>query len=214
MKWTALLTFILTLLLGNNVNAQANEIRISKLVLDKKEKKVFADRDRDSSTTLFIDTLVMKDRSSIQFFGKKEVKIVVGHAEIGDRAFISGMAGKNNASNFDLDFNFQKLGSLYIVARGQDAMNGTKTDPNGDAGNINLVYDPKGITPQSADKKGKKYIHTDVTPGGLRVTPSTDLRNIYDQISRSAPGLRGVPQGQIYSGSPGKEGKATISSKE
>jgi len=194
-------------------HAQIPETRISKLVLDKKEKKVFSDRNKDSSTVLYIDTLIMKDRSSLQFYGKKEVKIVVQHAEIDNRVFISGMAGKNNASNFDIDINFQKLGSLYIVARGEDAMNGTRTDPNGDAGNINLVYNQNGITPQSKDKKGKNYLHTDITPGGLRVNPSSDLRNIYDQISRSSPGLRGVPQGQIYSGSPGKDGKVTITSK-
>jgi hypothetical protein len=194
-------------------HAQTPETRISKLVLEKKEKKVFSERDKDSSSVLYIDTLIMKDRSSLQFFGKKEVKIVVNHAEIGNRVFISGIAGKNNASNFDMDINFQKLGSLYVVARGQDAMNGTRTDPNGNAGNVNLVYHSAGIVPQTTDKKAKNYLHTDVTPGGLRVTPTTDLRNIYDQIKRSAPGLRGVTQGQIYSGSPGREGKVTITSK-
>ncbi|MGN0003023.1 MAG: hypothetical protein ACI35V_06295 [Sphingobacterium composti] len=215
MNFSKIITAVLSLLIFvGNIQAQTEEIKISKLVLNKKEKKVFAERTKDSSAVLYIDTLIMKDRSSLQFYGKKEVKIVVGYAEIGERVFISGMAGKNNASNFDIDINFQKLGSLYIVARGQDAMNGTRTYPNGDAGNINLVYDPSGITPQKEDKKAKKYLHTDVTPGGLRVTPTSDLRNIYDQIRSSAPGLRGVPQGQIYSGSPGKEGKVTITSKE
>jgi len=207
---------VLTLLFSTFIflsQAQTPETRISKLVLNKKEKKVFSERNKDSSSVLYIDTLIMNDRSSLQFFGKKEVKIVVNHAEIGNRVFISGMAGKNNASNFDMDINFQKLGSLYIVARGQDAMNGTRTDPNGDAGNINLVYNTNGITPQSTDKKAKNYLHTDITPGGLRVTPSNDLRNIYDQIKRSSPGLRGVPRGQIYSGSPGRDGKVTITSK-
>ena len=191
--------------------AQTNEVKISKLVLDKKQKKVF--NDRDSSSVIYIDTLIMKDKSSLQFFGKKDVKIVVRHAEIGNRAFITGRANKNNASNFDLDFNFQKLGSLYIIARGDDANNGTRTHPNGDAGNIYLNYDSTGITPQSTDKRAKNYLHTDVNPGGLRVVATADLRNIYDQIYRSSPGLRGVPQGQIYSGSPGKEGKVIITSK-
>lgn len=212
MKFYAILSFVLSLfLLVGKVQAQINEVKISKLVLDKKKKKVF--NDRDSSTVLYIDTLIMKDRSSLQFYGKKDVKIIVGHAEIGDRAFISGLAGKNNASNFDLDINFQKLGSLYVIARGQDANNGTRTHPNGDAGNINLTYDSRGIVPQTENKKEKNYLHTDVTPGGLRVVATADLRNIYDQIRSSAPGLRGMPQGQIYSGSPGKEGKLTISSK-
>ncbi|MBD1430484.1 MULTISPECIES: uL13 family ribosomal protein [Sphingobacterium] len=214
MKITGILTFALSLfILIGSVNAQSNEVKISKLVLDKKEKKVFAERNRDSSAVVHIDTLIMKDKSSLQFYGKKDVKLIVGYAEIGDKVFISGRAGQNNASNFDIDINFQKLGSLYVVARGQDANNGTKTDPNGDAGDINIVYNAQGITPQTENKKANNYLHTDVTPGGLRVTPSSDLRNIYDQISRSAPGLRGVPQGQIYSGSPGKEGKVTITAK-
>ncbi|MCA5006552.1 hypothetical protein [Sphingobacterium bovistauri] len=212
MKFTAIMTIIFSISISlGNVNAQTNEIKISKLILNKKEKKVFSSR--DSSAHIYIDTLIMNDRSSLQFFGKKDVKISVGYAEIGHRVFISGIAGKNNASNFDLDFNFGKLGSLYIVARGQDANNGMKTDPNGDAGNINLVYNAQSVVPQTEDKKGKNYLHTDVNPGGLRVIPTSDLRNIYDQIKRSAPGLRGVPQGQIYSGSIGKEGKVTISSK-
>jgi len=194
-----------------SVHAQSNEIKISKLVLDKKQKEVFDSR--DSSVVIYIDTLIMKDRSSLQFYGKKDVKITVNHAEIGDRAFINGVAGKNNASNFDLDFNFQKLGSLYIVAKGLDATNGFRTHPNGDAGDINLKYDGSGIHPQTTDKKAKNYLHTDTTPGGLRVVAASDLRNIYDQIRSSAPGLRGVPQGQIYSGSPGREGKVSITAK-
>lgn len=191
--------------------AQTNETSISKLVLEKKQKQVF--NDKDSSAVIYIDTLIMKDRSSLQFFGKKDVKLHVKYAEIGNSVFISGLAGKNNASNFDIDIYFQKLGSLYIIAKGQDANNGFRTHPNGDAGNINLTYDSTGIIPQTTDKKGKNYLHTDVTPGGLRVIAASDLRNIYDQIRISAPGLRGLPQGQIYSGSPGREGKVSITAR-
>ena len=211
MKFTGIFAMIFALFfISNNAIAQQSEVKISKLVLDKKQKKIF--NNRDSSIVLFIDTLVMKDKSSMQFYGKKDVKLVISHAEIGNNVYINGRAGKNNASNFDMDINFQKLGSLYVIARGQDANNGMKTDPNGDAGNINLTYSSKGIAPQTKDKKAKNYLHTDVTPGGLKVTPSSDLRRIYDQISMSASGLHGVPQGQIYSGSPGKEGKVTINS--
>lgn len=186
----------------------AQEIHIDKLVLEKKNKKVF--QDRDSSATVYIDTLIMRDKSSLQFFGKKEVKLVIKHAEIGKNAFISGQASKNNASNFDIDINFRKLGSLYVIARGQDANNGSRTFPNGDAGNVNINYDGTGIIPQTADKRKENYLVVDVKPGGLHVTPTTEIRNIYSQIARSSAGLRGVPQGQIYSGSPGKEGKVEI----
>jgi hypothetical protein len=191
-----------------NTQAQVNEQHFDKLVLNKKEKKVFSER--DSSAVIYIDTLIMKDNSSLQFFGKKDVKLMVKHAEIGNKALISGQAGQNNASDFDITINFQKLGSLYVVARGIDAFNGTKTFPNGDAGNVNISYDNEGISPQTANKKDKNYLFVDVTPGGLHVTPSSEVANIYSRIATSAPGLRGLPQGQIYSGSPGKEGKITI----
>ena len=208
-KILGLMTFLIAL--TSTTIGQTADIHIGKLELGKKQKKVF--NDRDSAAVVYIDTLIMKDRSSLQFYGKKDVKLVVKHAEIGDRAFISGQAGKNNASNFDMDINFKKLGSLYIIARGQDANNGMRTDPNGDAGNVNLLYDPAGITPQTENKKQKNYVFVDVTPGGLHVTPSSEISNIYSRIALSSPGLRGLPQGQIYSGSPGKEGKVTIKSK-
>lgn len=190
----------------------AQEEHIARLELGKKKKKTF--NSRDSSAVIYIDTLVMKDRSSLQFYGKKDIKLVVKHAEIGKNTFISGMGGQNNASDFDIDINLQKLGSLYVIARGQDAMNGTKTDPNGDGGQVNFKYDPSGITPQSDDKKQSGYVYIDVSAGGRTINPVSDLNQIYSRINMSAPGLRGMPQGQVYSGSPGKEGKAVIAVKE
>lgn len=189
----------------------AQEEHIARVELGKKKKKTF--NSRDSSAVIYIDTLIMKDKSSLQFYGKKDVKLVVKHAEIGKNALISGMGGQNNASNFDIDINLQKLGSLYVIARGQDAMNGTKTHPNGDGGTVNFKYDPSGITPQSDEKKQTGYVYIDVSAGGRAINPVTDLNQIYSRIAMSAPGLRGMPQGQVYSGSPGKEGKATITSK-
>ncbi len=207
--WISTLCFCLVTLL--TVSGQTNTQHFDKLVLKKKEKKMFSDR--DSSSVVYIDTLIMKDKSSLQFFGKKDVKLVVKHAEIDNQTMIMGQGGQNNGSNFDIAVNFQKLGSLYIIARGQDAMNGTKTFPNGDAGNVTLTYDSAGIVPQSTDRKAKNYVLTDVTPGGLHVTPSAELNNIYGMIARAPQGLRGLPQGQIYSGSPGKEGKVVIKGK-
>jgi len=189
----------------------AQEEHIARLELGKKKKKTF--NSRDSSAVIYIDTLIMKDRSSLQFYGKKDVKLIVKHAEIGKGAFISGIGGRNNASDFDIDIKLTKLGSLYVIARGQDAMNGTKTDPNGDGGQVSFEYDPSGITPQTEDKKQANYVYIDVSAGGRAINPVSDLNQIYSRIATSAPGLRGLPQGQVYSGSPGKEGKATITSK-
>ncbi|TYR36548.1 hypothetical protein FXV77_08570 [Sphingobacterium phlebotomi] len=189
----------------------AQEEHIARLELGKKKKKTF--NSRDSSAVIYIDTLIMKDRSSLQFYGKKDVKLIVKHAEIGKGAFISGIGGQNNASDFDIDINLKKLGSLYIVARGQDAMNGTKTDPNGDGGKVNFKYDPNGIKPQTDNKKQANYVYIDVSAGGRAINPVSDLNQIYSRIATSAPGLRGMPQGQVYSGSPGREGKASIEPK-
>src|SRR5690606_30620028 len=147
MEAKRLVLSLLACFLAEALPAQTVTQHFDKLVLKKKEKKVFSDR--DSSSVIHIDTLIMKDKSSLQFFGKKEVQIVVNYAEIGNQAMIVGQAGQNNGSNFDIEANFQQLGSLYIIARGRDAMNGTKTFPNGDAGNITLTYDPKGVTLQT-----------------------------------------------------------------
>lgn len=209
MKAAHITTLFCMLLLGVGSSwAQSKETRISKLVVEKKKKEIF--NSRDSSITLIIDTLILKDKSSLQFYGKKNVKLIVQHAQIGKNVFISGIGAQNNASNFDINIRLYELGSLYVLAKGQDATNGTRTFPNGDGGQIHFNYFTDGITPQTTNKKEKNYLHTDVSPGGLRVVASTDLRNIYSQIALSSPGLRGVPQGQIYSGSPGKEGKVSI----
>ncbi|MFD1770090.1 hypothetical protein [Sphingobacterium suaedae] len=200
---------IVSLFISGHGIAQSTEQHIPKLELRKKEKKHF--NNRDSSAVIYIDTLIMKDKSSLQFFGKKNVKLIVNYAEIGNRAFISGIGRQNNASNFDIEMHLVKLGSLYVVARGQDAMNGTKTFPNGDGGHVRFAY--SGITPQTSDKKGPNYLYIDVSAGGRTTNPTSDLNQIYSRIATSAPGLRGVPQGQIYSGSPGKDGEIVLKQK-
>ncbi len=207
-KINSLVILMIGLLFAPTVQAQSNEQHIGKLELGKKKKMTFSDR--DSSITVYIDTLIMKDKSSLQFIGKKDVKLVVKHAEIANSAFISGIAGQNNASNFDIAMNIKKLGSLYVIARGEDAHNGTRTHPNGNGGQVKFTYAIDGIAPQSADRKAKNYLFIDVSAGGRMINPTSDLNQIYSRIALSSPGLRGLPQGQIYSGSPGLEGKAEI----
>ncbi len=187
---------------------QVQKEHIAKLELGKKKKKYF--NSKDSTAIIYIDTLIMKDKASIQFIGKKDVKLVIKHAEIGKNNFISGSGAKNNASNFEIDINMQSLGSLYVIAKGQDAFNGTKTNDNGDGGKVTFRYDAAGITPQTEDKKAANYLRIDVAAGGRTTNPTTDLNQIYSRIKTAPSGLRGVPQGQIYSGSPGKEGSVSI----
>jgi len=200
------------LLLGTLFSYGQEIEHISKLELGKKDKKVF--NRGDSSMILKIDTLIMKDKSKLEFYAKKDVKLEIGYAEIGKNVVITGQDSKNNATNIDMDINFNKLGSLFVIARGIDAFNGTKTNPNGNGGKVLITYDPAGITPQKTDKKGANYLFVDVQPGGLRVNPTSEISQIYSRISMAQPGLRGMPQGQIYSGSPGKEGTVEVKAKE
>jgi len=187
---------------------------ISKLEIGKKKKHSFSTKDRDSTLILSIDTLIMQDKASLEFFGKKKVRLKVGFARIPKQAYFIGTDGKNNGSNMEIDIHFAELGKLYVLAGGQDANNGTKTFPNGNGGQVLLRYDKKGIHPQQENKNEEAFLLIDTRAGGYRVNAQVDLRNIYSQIGmgiRSGSGrLGGVPQGQIYSGSPGRDGKAEV----
>ncbi|MFD2599134.1 hypothetical protein ACFSQ3_09225 [Sphingobacterium corticis] len=213
---TALL--IASLFFGHLTSAFAQDStrteRIGTLQLSKKKKEVFRNQGRDSTLTLEIDTLILKDRASLQFYNLKDVKLKVGYAEIGKDVVISGMGSKNNASNFDIDIHFAKLESMYILARGMDAMNGTRTNPNGDGGNVKIHYSSAGLTPQQEDKKSKNYLAIDASAGGRRVNPPTDIAIVMSRIGMGGPRMGGIPQGQVYSGSPGTEGKVTVESSD
>src|SRR5690606_4670721 len=113
---------------------EAHTVHIGKLSIGKKKKELYSGG-KDSSLVLRIDTLIMADRSQLVFYGKKDVKLDVGHAEIDKRAYIFGSDGKNNGTDFDIRMRFNKLGALYVLAGGQDARNnGSRTFPNGDGG--------------------------------------------------------------------------------
>ncbi|WP_353128752.1 hypothetical protein [Parapedobacter pyrenivorans] len=202
---------ILLVVSGAAFAQETNTIRIPKLEINKNKKEVFTGR--DSSLTVYIDTLIMKDKSQLVFFGKKDVDLRVAHAEIGKRAYIFGTDGKNNGTDFQIDMRFEKLGMLYVLAGGQDANNnGSRTFPNGDGGNVAFTYDTAGVVPQTNDKKSPHYLQIDTRAGGYRVNPQNDLRNIYSLINMGSAGrpLGNLAQGTVYSGSPGKDGKSTV----
>lgn len=205
-----LIAVILLVVSGAAFAQETNTIRIPKLEINKKKKEVFAGK--DSSLTVYIDTLIMKDRSQLVFFGKKDVNLHVAHAEIDKRAYIFGSDGKNNGTDFQIDMRFAKLGMLYVLAGGQDANNnGSRTFPNGNGGNVNFTYDSGGIVPQIDDKKSPHYLQIDTRAGGYRVNPQNDLRNIYSLINTgSGRPLGNLSQGTVYSGSPGNDGKSTV----
>jgi len=195
---------------------EAHTLHIGTLSIGKKKKEVVSGG-RDSSLVVRIDTLIMADRSQLVFYGKKDVKLDIGHAEIDKRAYIFGTDGKNNGTDFDIHTRFEKLGALYVLAGGQDARNnGSRTFPNGDGGDVNFTYDSKGIVPQTEDKKFDHYLQIDTRAGGYRVNPQSDISRIYSLIDMGAPGrpLSNLSQGQVYSGTPGRDGKSTVKAAE
>lgn len=181
---------------------------ISKLEIGKKKSKVFSGR--DSSLTLIIDTLIMKDRSKLAFYGKKDVTMKVKHAIIGKRAFIFGTDGKNNGSKLSINIGFDQLGTLFISTAGLNATNGSRTFPNGNGGSVKLHYLSTAVIPQFTDKKQKAYIDIDNKAGGYSVNPQSEIQNILSQIGTGYRPLGRLPQGQIYSGSPGIDGQVEI----
>src|SRR5690606_31219097 len=124
----------------------ARIIHIPKLEIDRNKKEVFAGR--DSSLVVYIDTLVMKNKGQLVFFGKKDVQLHIDHATIEKRGYIYGTDSKNNGTDFTIDMRFEKLGELYVLAGGQDAKNnGSRTYPNGNGGDVVFTYDDTGIVP-------------------------------------------------------------------
>lgn len=183
-------------------------LTLSSLHLDRKDSKSFSGR--DSSLVLKIDTLLMGDRSRILFHGKKQVDLYVQHAVIGERVLIRGTDGKNNGTHINLYIGIQRLGDLTIDAAGEDAMNGTKTYPNGNGGNIHVYYAQSGLKPQNASSDLPQYILMKVEGGGKHVNAQSDVGNIVGRISSGNRPLGQLPQGQVYSGSPGLSGEAQM----
>src|SRR5690606_809330 len=107
MKSKLILGFLFCFALTFIGKAQETQ-HFSKLEIGKKAKKNIDSK--DSTAVIHIDTLVMKDNSTLSFYGKKNVKITIGYAEIGNKATFYGTDGKNNGANFDIHVNFQKLG--------------------------------------------------------------------------------------------------------
>jgi hypothetical protein len=204
-----LIVFFLCLFMAGTVSAQMDSVEhISRLEI-KKNKRTTISRG-DSSLTVIIDTLIMHDRAHLEFFGKKEVNLQIKNAIIPERAYISGTDGKNNASNITMTVRFRELGALYVYAAGRDAFNGTRTFPNGNGGTVVLNYLSDGLTPQQENNKEKQYLEISTKGGGLVGNANTEINNILNRIGRGGRPLGQLPQGQIYSGSPGKDGKSEI----
>jgi len=207
MKYMVL--FVVSFFIAEVAFAQKDSVQHIPRLEIKKKKNVSLNRG-DSSVTYLIDTLIMHDRAQLEFYGKKNITLKVKHAILSKRAYISGTDGKNNGSNMDITMRFDELGTLYVLAGGRDANNGSRTFPNGNGGKVVFNYLADGITPQQQDKNAAHYLKVDTKAGGYSVNSRSDLYNIYSRIGGGGRPLGQLPQGQVYSGSPGIDGKSDI----
>jgi len=207
-RFVLCLTLLLPLLSVAQNTTQS--ITINKLAID--SKKSFNFIQGDSTTSVVIDTLIMKDKSKLFFPNKKNVNLLVRHALIGKDCLIAGNDSKNNGTDLTLAVNFDQLGSLFIIVPGEDAKSSNRNFDNGNGGKVELSYLSTGKTPQTTDKNKPGYVTIENRAGGYSVNPQTDIATIMDQVRRGAPGrpLGQLPNGRVYSGSVGKDGETTI----
>lgn len=195
--------------MGSVVLAQSAPItHLSKLEIGKKKRETI--QNPDSSQHIVIDTLIMHDRAHLQFYGKTNVVLEVKHAFIPKKAYISATDGKNNGADMDITVRFDELGSLFVLAGGRDANNGSRTFPNGDGGKVTFNYLDDGIIPQVANEKDEGFLRIDTQAGGYSVNARSDLYTIYSRIGSGSRPLGQLPQGQVYSGSPGVDGSSEV----
>lgn len=187
-----------------------NTLYLSNLQIKKGKKQVFDEPFKDSILYVEIDTLQMADKSSLQFYGFKEVHLQVNHAVLGKNTYISGIFKENHASDFNLKFHLHKLGSLYVIAQGKDANNGFRTFANGDGGDVVFLYSQSGIIPQTQKRKDRNFLGIQNEGGGKAINPNAEVGRILSQIGTSGARMGGLPQGQVYSGSAGLDGKTRI----
>jgi hypothetical protein len=184
---------------------------IPRLELDKREKKSFASR--DSVIHLKIDTLILKDRSSLRFYNKKQVILEVGYAEIGKKVSLLGQDGENNGSQIDLQIHVASLGDLYIDAGGLKATRGRNALPHGNGGAVTIIYDKEGIQPQMEERKSPHYIRVNVDGGANLSDSHSEIAILQSQMRSGQMALGGLPQGRIYSGTPGTNGSVILKGK-
>lgn len=195
--------------MAGTVSAQTDSVQhIPRLEI--KKKKRFSISKGDSTVSIIIDTLIMHDRAYLEFYGKKQVDLQVKNAFIPQRAYIAGTDGKNNASNMNITMRFNELGALYVYAAGRDAFNGSRTYPNGNGGTVIFNYLSDAIVPQQENNKQGHYLEIETKGGGLIGNANSDIYNIFSRIGTGGRPLGQLPEGQVYSGSPGKDGKSEI----
>ncbi|MBE7175342.1 MAG: hypothetical protein INR69_03015 [Mucilaginibacter polytrichastri] len=209
-----LILFCGALLMSGAVFAQENVMHIAKLEVPKRKKHMLrANNPKDSTLNVMIDTLIINDKADLQFFEVKKALVTVKHAVIGKQGIISGMDAHNNGTNMELKMRFDAIGSLFIISRGADYQTRPKFG-NGDGGNVKLEYDSSGATPQFDDHRTERYVGVLNPGGGKAVNPWTDMYVIRSRIAMGSGvigrPLTNLPQGRVYDGTPGTDGKKII----
>lgn len=183
---------------------------IPKLIIEAKDSYGFSNK--DSTGSVVIDTLIMGNGSDIHLYSKKSFKIIVKQAVIGKDCEIYGNDGKNSGTDLELYMGFKQLGSLQLNVSGLDAKIGNRKYPNGDGGKVIFHYLRSDIIPQFKDKKQSHFVQIINKGGGFLTNPQPDLENIKSRINNGTGGrpLGQLPNGKIYSGNTGIDGKTEI----
>lgn len=203
-------TVLLTAASVSLARVKEEPLKIRKLVLEKRQSHSF--QGRDSTVTIVIDTLIMNDRSSLRFFNKKDVNLVIRYAVIGKDCVIGGDDGKNNGTNIILSANFVQLKKLSIDVSGLDAKMSNRNFDNGNGGKVVLNYLTGGVKPQLSDSRSEGYIEISNHAGGYRTNAQSDLYTVYSRLQSGVPGrpLSQLPNGRVYSGGIGRDGKSDV----
>lgn len=201
-------------LLFCSTGIQAQEMTIGKLEL--KKNQVYMIRQGDSAFHLSIDTLIMHRGSRIIAAGKKDLVLTVAFASIDSRCSIAGDDGHNNGTNIDLRINFQDLGNLVINTQGKNFRQGNRNQAIGRGGNVTVHYLHAGLTPQTTSPGHDRYLKVMAEGGKGSADPNSDLYVINSAI-RSGSGIAGrplsnLPQGTVFQGSDGTDGKVHLES--
>lgn len=185
-------------------------VKINKLVVDSRKSYDFIQG--DSTTSVIIDTLIMKDKSRLFFVNKKKVSLVVNYAVIGKDCVLEGNDSKNNGTDLNFNVNFAQLNSLFIDVSGKDARSANRHFDNGNGGKVVLNYLASGKKPQTADKKEPAFVSVKNRAGGYTVNPQSDIAVLMGQMRNGSGGrpLGQLPNGRVYSGSVGRDGTIVI----
>jgi hypothetical protein len=203
MKTNYLIALGFAVLTIHSVNAQS-------LIIPAKGKHIIKDK---AVNELWLDSLVLNKKSSLEIQGKKDFTIYANHIILADKTFITAHDEKNNGTNLKLSGKFIKIGKTVIDVSGRTYEIGNKTEANGNGGKLMIEYQQDGLQPQSVNSKEKNYIETLANGASTSTNPYVDIQNLWYRVAIGSGIGRspmGLPQGKVYDASEGKDGEIEI----